>query len=228
MSNELIIFDFNNIAVRTVYQKNQVWLCLIDICTVLGINDRAQLRRRLNRRGMCLIPTPSNSGLQKTYYINEPNLYRTILKSDKPEAQKFENWVCEEVLPSVRKTGSYSVDKPVVVSEHTRALPSGKKEIVLSKKAKEEIGGITKAVVTKSLDEKLSQYLGRDHKLDSKIISDAFHQTVEEIQNKKRQEHKSYMLSEAEAAIIEKIRSDKAFNMLSLYMGVSQKLEKAL
>lgn len=43
-------------------------------------------------------------------------------------------------------------DKPVIVSEHTRALPSGKKEIVLSAKAREEIGGITKAVVGKALE----------------------------------------------------------------------------
>lgn len=44
-------------------------------------------------------------------------------------------------------------DKPVIVSEHTRALPSGKKEIVLSSKAKEEIGGIVKAVVVKAIEE---------------------------------------------------------------------------
>ena len=150
--NELTIFNFNNTPVRTAYLKNQVWFCLIDVCGILEINDRAQLRKRLNQRGMDLIPTLSKGGLQKTYYINEPNLYRAILKSDKPEAQKFENWICEEVLPSIRKTGGYMADKPVTVSEHTRALPSGKKEIVLSAKAREEIGGITKAVVGKALE----------------------------------------------------------------------------
>ena len=73
--NELTIFNFNNTPVRTAYLKNQVWFCLIDVCGILEINDRAQLRKRLNQRGMDLIPTLSKGGLQKTYYINEPNLY---------------------------------------------------------------------------------------------------------------------------------------------------------
>ena len=58
---------------------------------------------------MCLIPTPTAGGKQKTYYINESNLYRCILKSDKPQAKNFENWICEEVLPQIRKTGAYGV-----------------------------------------------------------------------------------------------------------------------
>lgn len=142
----LAIFNFNANKVRIDTKQKQIMFCLVDICNILGIKDRSQIRQRLNPRGMYLIPTPTNSGVQKTYYVNEPNLYRVILRSDKPIAREFENWVCEEVLPSIRKTGVYSaVDKPVVVQEHTRALPTGKKEIVLSEKAKTEIGGIVKS-----------------------------------------------------------------------------------
>lgn len=110
MTNELQVFNFNNIPLRTTVIDNEPWFCLADICNVLEIKQRADLRKRLNPRGMGLIPTPcGKGGKQKTYYVNEPNLYRTILKSDKPEAQKFEDWICDEVLPSIRKTGSYSL-----------------------------------------------------------------------------------------------------------------------
>ncbi len=52
--------------------------------------------------------TPTNGGIQKLKFINEPNLYRIIFRSNKTEALNFQNWVFAEVLPSIRKTGSYS------------------------------------------------------------------------------------------------------------------------
>lgn len=105
----ITIYNFNQNQVRTEVKNFQPWFCLNDICNILDITDKPQLRKRLNERGMCLIPTPTAGGKQKTYYINEPNLYRCILKSDKPQAKNFENWICEEVLPQIRKTGAYGV-----------------------------------------------------------------------------------------------------------------------
>lgn len=105
----LITFNFNQNSIRVENNQNQIWFCLKDICDVLDIKDRYQLRQRLNARGMCLIPTPTNSGKQNTYYVNEPNLYRAILRSEKSVAKEFENWICEEVLPTIRKTGGYNV-----------------------------------------------------------------------------------------------------------------------
>ena len=103
----ITIYNFNQNQVRTEVKNFQPWFCLNDICNILDITDKPQLRKRLNERGMCLIPTPTAGGKQKTYYINESNLYRCILKSDKPQAKNFENWICEEVLPQIRKTGVY-------------------------------------------------------------------------------------------------------------------------
>ncbi len=51
---------------------------------------------------------PTNGGTQKLNFINEPNLYRIIFRSNKNEAFNFQNWVFAEVLPTIRKTGSYS------------------------------------------------------------------------------------------------------------------------
>lgn len=158
MKKELQTFNFNQYTVRTDVKDEQVWFCLKDVCDILDIKDRRQVRVRLNQRGMYQIPTPTSGGLQKTYYINESNLYRVILKSDKKEAIEFENWVCEEVLPSLRKNGSYSMGENLVeVKEHRRRLPSGKKEIVLAEKEHKTIGGIVKSCVGSVLDDKLGK-----------------------------------------------------------------------
>lgn len=52
--------------------------------------------------------TLTNGGTQKLTFISEENLYRIVFRSTKPEALNFQNWVFAEVLPSIRKTGSYS------------------------------------------------------------------------------------------------------------------------
>src|SRR5262249_11188522 len=53
--------------------------------------------------------------VQRTLVVNEPGLYRLILRSNKPDAEKFQDWICREVLPSIRKTGRFSVDVPFLV-----------------------------------------------------------------------------------------------------------------
>ena len=72
------------------------------------------------------------------------------------------------------KSLEVSSDKPVVVSEHTRALPAGKKEIVLSEKAREEIGGIVKAVVVKALSDNTPAVASQD------LIADACKTAIDE------------------------------------------------
>lgn len=149
--NNIIPFNFNNNKVRTTLIDGNPYFCLTDCCKCLNI---AQTRDVVNRlKGVVKTDTLTKGGNQLLNYINEPNLYRLIFRSNKPQAQAFADWVYSEVLPSIRKTGTYSVtdNKVVTVSEHTRALPSGKKEIVLSGKAKTEIGGIVKTVLQAEL-----------------------------------------------------------------------------
>ncbi|SSX81853.1 Uncharacterized phage-encoded protein [[Actinobacillus] rossii] len=54
---------------------------------------------------------------EKTSFINEPNLYRIIFRSEKPIAKEFQNWVFEEVLPQIRKTGQYSAQQQLALPE---------------------------------------------------------------------------------------------------------------
>lgn len=87
--------------------------CLADVCGVLGLQTN-KVKQRLNERGWNTIPTPTYNQhgalvMQKMSFIDEPNLYRCIFQSRKAEAEQFQNWVCEEVLPSIRQTGGYLV-----------------------------------------------------------------------------------------------------------------------
>lgn len=144
MSNEIITFNFKNNAVRTQSINGAAWFCFADCREALGIKGSLK-KGTLAEKGVTICRTLTKGGKQSVTFINEPNLYRLIFRSNKPQAQAFADWVYEEVLPSIRKTGAYAPAGEVSVREHTRALPSGKREIVLSEKAKQEIGGIVKA-----------------------------------------------------------------------------------
>lgn len=105
-------FCFNSNAVRVITDPTgEFWFCGKDICTILGyINESLTLQKHCKENGVSkryLIDKMQRK--QEAIFINEPNLYRLIIKSRKPEAEPFEAWVFEEVLPQIRKTGQYSL-----------------------------------------------------------------------------------------------------------------------
>lgn len=118
--NDLTVFQNPEFGeLRTAEQNGEMWFCLADICRPLGI--RAQdVRKRLKTEGVVTINTPTNSGIQGMLYVTEGNLYRAIFQSHKPEADRFTDWVTEEVLPSIRKTGRYE-NRPMTVAENLAA-----------------------------------------------------------------------------------------------------------
>lgn len=107
MSNQLAIFNFKSTPVRTQIIDNNIWFCLIDVCDSLKLRRGSKVIDRLTGEGVRKTSLLSNRGTQETTFINEPNLYRLIFRSNKPAAVQFGNWVYEEVLPSIRKTGGY-------------------------------------------------------------------------------------------------------------------------
>lgn len=109
MSNyQISTFNFKSQPVRIHLFNDEPYFCLSDVCIVLGVNRRSTDAFRLNKKGCSKITTPTSGGHQEITFINEPNLYRIIFRSNKAEAVEFQNWVFEEVLPQIRKTGSYS------------------------------------------------------------------------------------------------------------------------
>lgn len=103
-------FQFRTNVVRTAAVDGTVWFCAADVCKVLGCaNAPDTIAKHCKSGGIAKRDTSTVSGIQQMLFINEPNLYRLIIRSRKPEEEKFEAWVMEEVLPAIRKTGSYSV-----------------------------------------------------------------------------------------------------------------------
>lgn len=103
------IFNFNEHGVRIAFDaNNEPLFCLADVCSVLSVSRTSRLLRELDSKGMADCHILTNGGTQKLKFINEPNLYRIIFRSNKPQALNFQNWVFSEVLPTIRKTGSYS------------------------------------------------------------------------------------------------------------------------
>ena len=97
---------------------------MIDICKALEIKNATDVAKRLDEDER----TRLNLGRQgETNFITESGLYAVILRSDKPNAKKFRKWVTSEVLPTIRKTGSYN--KPMSTAEKIKLLAQGNEEL---------------------------------------------------------------------------------------------------
>ena len=81
--------------------------CLNDVCKALGLGNVTALKSRLDEKGFTTIKVLTSGGNQQMIFINEPNLYRCIFQSRKAEAEQFQDWVFNEILPSIRKSGGY-------------------------------------------------------------------------------------------------------------------------
>jgi prophage antirepressor-like protein len=111
--NQLTPFQFQSLPLRVVADENgNPWFCGIDACGILGYaNDSKAIKDHCKKDGVTnRYPIVDSMGrTQYPNFIHEGNLYRLIIKSNKPEAEPFESWVCDEVLPTIRKTGAYAV-----------------------------------------------------------------------------------------------------------------------
>ena len=102
------VFEYQNNKVRTVDMDGEPWFVLKDVCGVLGLTDTNRTAERLDSDELTRTTLVSGGQNREMYVINESGLYNVILRSDKPEAKPFRKWVTSEVLPSIRKTGSYN------------------------------------------------------------------------------------------------------------------------
>lgn len=126
--NELQIFNSEEFGdIRTVTIENEPMFCLSDVCKSLGLTQPSKVKERLNEKGVSSIPTLTAGGEQKLLYINESNLYKTIFQSRKESAERFTDWVTSEVLPAIRKTGSYQ--KPMTTDQKIQLLAQGNIEL---------------------------------------------------------------------------------------------------
>jgi len=102
-----IVFSFDeHNPLRTVVIEDQVWFDAKDICEILAILNSRKLVKRLDEDEKRILRLRLQKG---SWFVNESGLYTLILRSNKPEARRFRKWVTNEVLPTLRRKGSYSM-----------------------------------------------------------------------------------------------------------------------
>lgn len=111
MGKELEIFKSEEFGeVRTVQAKDKIYFVGKDIAKALGYNKPTDAVSR-HCKGVLKMGIPSNGGIQEMSVISEGDVYRLISRSKLPSAEKFETWVFDEVLPTIRKHGAYMTDE---------------------------------------------------------------------------------------------------------------------
>jgi prophage antirepressor-like protein len=121
--NELQFFNSEEFGeIRTIEIDGKPYFVGTDVAKALGYNNPRDAVSR-HCKGVVKRDTPTSSGIQSMSYINEGDLYRLIMKSKLPSAEKFESWVMDEVLPTIRKTGSYQ--KPLTTVEQIQVIATG-------------------------------------------------------------------------------------------------------
>ena len=102
--------------IRVTGTSDEPLFCLVDICKVLELNNTSMAKRKLKATGIKIFEVRSEltnkhgktiAFMDNLTFISEQNFYRLIMRSTKPMAEPFQDWVCGEVLPSIRKHGGY-------------------------------------------------------------------------------------------------------------------------
>ena len=146
--NELQIFNNEEFGeIRTTEIDGKPYFVASDVATALGYtNPRKAVIDHC--KGVTKRDAPTSSGTQSMSYIGEGDLYRLIMKSKLPSAEKFESWVMDEVLPSIRKNGYYG--KPMSTGEQIQLLAQGNVEL------NERVGNVESKI--QSLEEDMPLY----------------------------------------------------------------------
>lgn len=120
-NNSVQPFEFDGSQVRTILIDDEPWFVASDVAKILGYSATSAMNRRLDDedKGVRDLHTPG--GIQQMTVVNEPGLYMAVLGSHVEGAKKFKRWVTAEVLPAIRKSGSYSI-APQVPQSYAEAL----------------------------------------------------------------------------------------------------------
>ena len=168
------LVQFNNSQLKVIESNSQRVLTATDIAKALGFEKVKSVSNIYTRHAdefeglSWVINLMTETQSYHNRVFNREGAWLIGMFARTPKAAEFRKWVLK-VLGAVADGQS---DKPVIVSEHTRSLPSGKKEIVLSEKAKAEIGGIVKSCVAFAVREELAAILSGCGKTEYWEVSD--------------------------------------------------------
>lgn len=148
--SQLSLFDFKGYNIRIYGTTDEPWFLVKDVGEVLGFQNPREFVSGLkeDQKGDVIISDTRNHP-QKMTIINETALYKMIMKSRKPQAEAFTDWVCGEVLPSIRKKGRYELEEKnkeleerITKLEKKQFVSYGKDSITVSQRVI-ELGYIT-------------------------------------------------------------------------------------
>ena len=110
---QIMVYTFNqgNQPIRVEVINNEPWFVAKDLCDVLELTNHKVAIQGLDEDEVRKVYLLTNGGKQETYAVSESGMYTLIIRSNKPQAKPFRKWVTSEVLPSIRKSGSYKMEK---------------------------------------------------------------------------------------------------------------------
>lgn len=119
--NELQIFNNEDFgSVRTITKDGKTYFVGNDVAKALGYSETAKAIRT-HCKGVSEMDIPTNGGVQTMKMITEGDIYRLVIKSQLPQAEKFESWVFDNVLPSIRNNGGYIAGQETLSDEELMA-----------------------------------------------------------------------------------------------------------
>lgn len=120
--SDLILYRFGKIDVRTMKKDGKAWFVVSDVAEVLCLsrNRMVEVVASIDDKWKGVEISDTLGGKQKLLFISEEGLYKVLMASTKPEAEKFKNWIAGEVLPQIRKTGRYIPTSILDYAEHAK------------------------------------------------------------------------------------------------------------
>lgn len=114
----IIPFQYDAVEVRVVQINGEPWFVLADLCRVLDLSNPSEVARRIDSDALSTAEVIDTLGrAQSARIVDEGGMYEVVMLSRKPEAAAVRRWITREVLPSIRKTGGYGVQKQLTEEE---------------------------------------------------------------------------------------------------------------
>lgn len=117
MSN-IQTFNFQKHPFSILEQNGEPWFIAKHVCDILGLSNPSKAVSSLDDDEKGITQSYTLGGQQNTLIISESGLYTLIMRSDKPNAKPFRKWVTREVLPAIRKTGTYSINNNSLIEQN--------------------------------------------------------------------------------------------------------------
>jgi prophage antirepressor-like protein len=126
--------SFNDETIKVLGTSENPMFVVKDICKILGLSNVTEVLRNIPDKWKCSLKVnTSTQGLQTSNVVNQAGLYKIIMRCNKPVAKPFQEFVCEEILPSVRNTGEYKYQK---ILEENKIIKDEKTEFVKTSELK--------------------------------------------------------------------------------------------